>query len=125
VGYSRRGLFSLLVRPIKATSGAGQSVVTTAFDAKPKPPELAPENRMAIIQGRHCIAESHGCAVCIERCPVEGAMVMDHGLPMVVAETCTGCGICYEVCPAPTNAVMWVERKLPADQNANRDREIS
>lgn len=35
---------------------------------------------------------------------------MEHGLPRVVADACTGCRVCHEVCPAPENAIRLVPR---------------
>jgi ferredoxin-type protein NapG len=46
------------------------------------------------------------CTVCSERCPVENAIHMIAGRPIVDEETCTGCGVCRHVCPAPENAVI-------------------
>jgi MauM/NapG family ferredoxin protein len=46
------------------------------------------------------------CTVCIERCPVPGAIAMHAGLPVIDDKTCTGCGICHHVCPAPTPAIL-------------------
>lgn len=60
----------------------------------------------AFITPIDCIA--HGgrlCTVCSERCPVTGAIVLDHGRPRIDPYTCTGCGVCHHVCPAPTNAI--------------------
>jgi len=45
------------------------------------------------------------CSVCVEHCPVEGALRLGAGLPITNAALCTGCGICAYVCPAPTRAI--------------------
>lgn len=61
----------------------------------------------ARIQPHNCLSWQRSfCSVCVERCPVPGAIVLDAGRPRVVAETCTGCGICQHMCPAPVNAIM-------------------
>jgi Na+-translocating ferredoxin:NAD+ oxidoreductase RNF subunit RnfB len=102
-GLSRRGLFSLFGRSLGAPAkAAGQTTTPPATDSQPK---------VAVIQGRFCLAYTSFCTVCSERCPVPGAMKVEHGIPMVVADTCTGCGICHEVCPAPTNAVLVMPRQ--------------
>lgn len=46
------------------------------------------------------------CTVCSERCPVDGAIIVADGKPIVNQETCTGCGVCRYVCPAPENAIL-------------------
>ncbi len=46
------------------------------------------------------------CSTCYERCPEEGAIVIERGIPQVVADLCTGCSDCHDVCPAPTNAIL-------------------
>jgi len=89
---SRRDLFARLVRPLQT--------------AKPTATSVAAAERIAVIQGRHCLALTSFCAACVERCPVAGAMAVQDGMPQVVADVCTGCGICQQVCPAPTNAVL-------------------
>jgi Pyruvate/2-oxoacid:ferredoxin oxidoreductase delta subunit len=62
---------------------------------------------VAIIQGRFCLAHRNTfCSICYERCPEPEAMQVDHGIPMVNPDKCTGCGICHDVCPAPRNAVL-------------------
>lgn len=62
---------------------------------------------LAVIQGRHCLAyRGLMCSTCFERCPEQGAIVIEQGVPRVVSDKCTGCGDCREVCPAPTNAVL-------------------
>ncbi|WP_437283957.1 4Fe-4S dicluster domain-containing protein [Sorangium sp. So ce406] len=60
-----------------------------------------------------CIALESFCAVCVERCPAEGALVMELGRPRLDEERCTGCGRCVEVCPAPVRAFSVVPRALP------------
>lgn len=45
------------------------------------------------------------CSVCVERCPVPGAMSWAGGVPTVDASLCTGCGQCHYACPAPSNAI--------------------
>ena len=46
------------------------------------------------------------CTVCVERCPVENAITLEAGRPVVDADICTGCGVCQYVCPAPGNAIL-------------------
>ncbi len=55
----------------------------------------------------NCLAhQGTFCTVCSERCPVEGALEVVDGKPVVHDEICTGCGVCQHVCPAPYNAVL-------------------
>lgn len=96
---SRRNLFRLFARPLQ-----------------PLRPKAAPvphpdPSRVAVIQGRYCIAISQGCRTCVDQCPVAGALIMDAGLPIVLADTCNGCTVCQQVCPAPTNAVLVMPRR--------------
>ncbi|WP_437662419.1 4Fe-4S dicluster domain-containing protein [Sorangium sp. So ce1182] len=60
-----------------------------------------------------CIAIESFCSVCVERCPAEGALVMELGRPKLTEDRCTGCGRCVEVCPAPVNGFSVVPRALP------------
>lgn len=54
-----------------------------------------------------CLAHHHTtCTVCIERCPVEGAIHVHDGKPTIDENICTGCGVCRYVCPAPENAIL-------------------
>jgi Na+-translocating ferredoxin:NAD+ oxidoreductase RNF subunit RnfB len=74
--------------------------------------ESADVPKKAIIQGRHCLAYQRSfCSTCSERCPVEGAIKVERGVPQIVADACTGCGICFDVCPAPTNAILMMPVK--------------
>lgn len=106
-GLSRRGLFSLFRRSLGTPAKAAVQTAT----GKITPPQADSQPKVAVIQGRFCLAYTSFCTVCSERCPVSGAMKVENGLPMVVADTCTGCGICHEVCPAPTNAVLVLPRQ--------------
>lgn len=61
----------------------------------------------AVIAAHDCLAyQSATCSVCVERCPVPGALRLEAGRPVVDASRCTGCGVCQHVCPSPRNAVI-------------------
>lgn len=49
-----------------------------------------------------CVAwDWTGCTVCMDECPVEGAITLDdHDRPVVHGDLCDGCGRCEEVCPS-------------------------
>lgn len=49
---------------------------------------------------------SSPCSVCVERCPVPGAIDFVGDVPEVNERLCTGCGVCQHVCPAPQNAIL-------------------
>jgi Na+-translocating ferredoxin:NAD+ oxidoreductase RNF subunit RnfB len=108
-GISRRELFSLFTRPLRPNSHAAAPV--RSHPVKPATPAQVP--RVAVIQGRYCLAYTSFCSICVERCPVPGALPSQGGIPMVVPEICTGCGVCQEVCPAPRNAVLLLPRRPP------------
>lgn len=60
----------------------------------------------AWIDRSNCLAHRGTlCTVCSERCPVPGAIRLDHGRPVIQEAVCTGCGLCATVCPAPVNAI--------------------
>lgn len=120
-GFSRRGLFSLFARPLKASGETARAVGNAFAGTTPAeaPPAAPPVPMVAIIQGRHCLALESYCSVCIERCPEPGAMNTVQMIPMIVPEICTGCGICQQVCPAPENAVLMLPRRTsPAPPDA-------
>ncbi len=93
---SRRGFFASLTRPFESASKTPEKVADVA--------------KVAVIQGRFCLAYTSICSVCSERCPEPGAIQVTRGIPMVVADACTGCGLCHEVCPAPRNAILVLKR---------------
>ena len=61
----------------------------------------------AVIGAQDCLAhQGSSCSVCVERCPVPGALRLERGRPVIDAARCTGCGVCQHVCPSPRNAVI-------------------
>lgn len=40
-----------------------------------------------------------GCRICVNKCPVEGAIKMVGRKAEIDNSVCTRCGICFEVCP--------------------------
>ena len=110
MNVSRRDLFAIFARRRRPGSTPPARSNENAAPAEPQPAP-APTDFIAIVQGRHCIALTSFCSVCAERCPVPGAMRSERGMPMVVADVCTGCGVCKEVCPAPTNAILMLKRR--------------
>ena len=58
-----------------------------------------------------CLART-GCGVCVERCPIPGAMTFGAALaaagpvPVIDAAACDRCGRCVEVCPAPSRCIV-------------------
>jgi len=102
---SRRGFLAAFHRPFGRKHGA---VAPPAIRVEETAPPVA---KVAIVQGRFCLALTSFCSACVERCPVPGAMKKERGMPMVVADACTGCGLCQEICPAPRNAVLLMPRR--------------
>lgn len=42
-----------------------------------------------------------GCTICVDVCPIEGAITLDErGRPQVDEQLCDGCGLCEMECPA-------------------------
>jgi ferredoxin-type protein NapG len=62
------------------------------------------------------------CSVCVERCPVPGAIDFVADVPEVNERLCTGCGICQHVCPAPQNAILMLPN---ADRPTSRALDLS
>jgi ferredoxin len=51
------------------------------------------------------------CSVCVEHCPVPGALALRGSLPVVESSLCTGCGLCAHACPAPARALIIAPRE--------------
>jgi ferredoxin-type protein NapG len=85
-------------------------------------PEAPATLGSARVQPLDCLNRmSTSCSVCVERCPVPGAMAFSEDVPAVNDSLCTGCGICQHVCPAPQNAILMLpnpERPSPAALDA-------
>ncbi len=64
----------------------------------------APSPRL-LVDPVSCTARVDFCAVCVERCPVPGALTMRGSAPVVDAARCDGCGRCVAACPAPFRAL--------------------
>jgi ferredoxin len=88
-----------------ATSGGARGAGAT-----PIAPTLVPR-----VLPHRCLATTSFCSVCVERCPIEGAIVVTLGRPQVEAHRCDGCGKCIAACPAPILAF-----ELRARDGANR-----
>jgi Na+-translocating ferredoxin:NAD+ oxidoreductase RNF subunit RnfB len=89
-----------------------------AGESKTRIPQapVDPGPRVAVIQGRHCLAYRNlMCTSCIERCPEPEAIVLVDKMPRVNPSACTGCGDCHAVCPAPQNAVLMIANKDPQE----------
>lgn len=50
---------------------------------------------MPWIKTEDCI----GCGICLNRCPITGAIEMENGKALIHQELCTKCGVCLDVCP--------------------------
>jgi Na+-translocating ferredoxin:NAD+ oxidoreductase RNF subunit RnfB len=111
---SRRDLFARFFRPRRKeyTSTQPAAHPVGSGTATPAAPNQT-QDRVAVIQGRFCIALTSFCSVCVEHCPVPGAMKRERGMPIVVPDVCTGCGVCHDVCPAPRNAVLMLPKRRP------------
>lgn len=71
------------------------------------PPKSPFRMGVAHIKTSDCLAHQGSfCSVCVERCPIEGAITVTAGKPKIQARLCTGCGICHHMCPSPWNAIL-------------------
>ena len=83
--------------------GAWRPEITVCWLETPR--EVVPGG-VARVRARDCLAARGGfCTVCVERCPVPGAIALVDGWPAVDPEVCTGCAVCASVCPAPVVAI--------------------
>lgn len=61
----------------------------------------------AFLKVMNCLASLETfCTVCLERCPIEGAIILERGKPKIMANQCVGCGQCVYRCPAPSPALI-------------------
>lgn len=108
-GLSRRELFALF-RPGRKRR-ADRVAIPEAREPDRSSSAATTRERVAIIQGRYCLAYSEPCTVCVDACPVPGALPLQDGVPLVDLDVCTGCGVCHEVCPARPNAVLLLPKR--------------
>ncbi len=104
---SRRDLF-------RSFFGRGREKPAASPESLDEPPAQTSEEAppLALILDRFCLVwQGSFCSVCVERCPIPGAITTELGKPRVVPDLCNGCKVCHEVCPAPKNAVFLVTRK--------------
>ena len=60
----------------------------------------------AEVQAGRCITfQGQTCRVCVEACPVPGALAEHDGHPVVDQSRCIGCGVCEHVCPTPAASI--------------------
>ena len=135
-GVSRRGLFSLLTggkkaeEPAKPAAFSLHDFYQRRKAAEPLPPFRVrgvdvptettrvgmgtpdPDGVMRIFPDA-CLGYTSFCSVCAERCPVDGAIVVELGRPRIVESACDGCGDCLRACPAPKKALRFVRREQP------------
>ena len=70
---------------------------------------------VAVIDAARCLPHrGEKCSVCLDRCPIQGALRLDDKGRPVVQDTCTGCGICEYYCPTEPTSIRvrpWSARK--------------
>ncbi len=103
--FSRRDFFSNFLKHAREDAEEPSKPAVSTVGS-----EEVDELRVAVIQGRYCLAyQKSFCSVCSERCPEPGAIITEKGIPRIEADACTGCGICHDVCPAPKNAILMLD----------------
>lgn len=69
-------------------------------------PEDVRMGRAEIVASRCLPHQGQPCRICVDRCPLPGALVLDDkGLPRVT-DACTGCGLCEYYCPTEPAAIL-------------------
>jgi ferredoxin len=102
------------------------SAIGTPAAEMPRPPWVnqAPAATLGgtpRVRPHACLAYRGFCTVCSERCPVEGALLVELGRPRVIPEVCTRCGACVAACPAPINGFEVIpEEALPPRKEVPR-----
>lgn len=89
--------------------GVGLVDAASAAPATDDVTTIAPGLVPKVLEHR-CLATRSFCSVCVERCPVPGAIVVTLGRPRVDPAQCNGCGRCVVTCPAPVLAFELVTR---------------
>ena len=89
--------------------GVGPVAAASAAPATANVTTIAPGLVPAVLEHR-CLATRSFCSVCVERCPIPGAIVVALGRPRVDPAQCNGCGRCVVTCPAPVLAFELVPR---------------
>jgi ferredoxin-type protein NapG len=60
----------------------------------------------AEVDRARCLSfQGEACRVCVDACPVPGALAAPDGHPEVEASRCIGCGVCEHVCPTPIPSI--------------------
>ncbi len=104
-------MLAKLFQPMRKVASAIQSQPVSKPPATATPASPAPYSHIAVIAGRHCLAyQGTSCTTCVEHCPIDGALLLEKGLPRVVPAVCTGCRLCLDACPAPEQAILIVPR---------------
>lgn len=103
--YGERGAATGATLPTFTVRGADVPVETTRVGVTEE------THGVVRIVTEECLGHSSFCSVCAERCPVEGAIVIELGRPRIVESACDGCGQCVHVCPAPRPALRFVPRE--------------
>jgi len=68
---------------------------------------VLPRLARARIDEMHCLPYSGPeCGVCVDICPVNGAMSLVNEKPVIHAKICTGCGLCREHCVVDPKAIL-------------------
>jgi Pyruvate/2-oxoacid:ferredoxin oxidoreductase delta subunit len=95
---------------------AREPVVRDVVDFHPPPPASS-QRYAARIRPGACLAHlGTFCATCQERCPEQGAILVEGGKPRISKASCTGCGQCVPLCPAPSrSAIELYERAAEGD----------
>ena len=105
------------VGPRAAASAAPTTAASAASAASPASAASAavaiPTAMVPSVLVEACLATRSFCSVCVERCPLPGAIVVSGGRPRIVPEACDGCGRCVAACPAPVLALALVARAEP------------
>jgi ferredoxin len=109
--------FAIRAAAATATTRVGVGPSLSAAHAAPGETEIVVAAATAIardqvpaVLAHRCLATRSFCSVCVERCPVPGAIVVELGRPRVEPARCDGCGLCVLTCPAPVLAFELVPR---------------